>query len=344
MKRGICVPCRSCLMLELEYEIRFGGTENEAQLENVLNHLSRRKIWFKNAENGLTIKEAGVREFIDYCHDFLNMDQLSFRVENENDWRPLKEIEGLLELNWIDDVIRNKQVVSVSQPIVTGDLEIFGYEILSRFKREDGSLIYPNEIFSAARSRGRLYALDRICRLAAVSYSAQLNKKVFINFNPTSIYSPEFCLRSTMELSDELGIEATQFIFEVVESDRVDDIEHLKTILAYYREKGFQYALDDVGEGYSTLEMLDDLKPQFMKLDMKYVQGVAGNLHKQQVALSFLNKAHEVGAVPLAEGIEEPEDFYWLKEKGYELFQGYLFGKPSANPQLNGNFCDYHAI
>lgn len=328
-------------MLELEYTIRFEGANNEEQLVNVIDHFSRRKLWFKTQENILTIKEAGVKEFVDYGRDFLELDLLSFRVDQEIEWRPISDIEAMVELNWIDDVIRNRQVVSFSQPIVNSNLEIFGYEILSRFTREDGTFIYPNEIFSAARTRGRLYALDRMCRLAAVSYSAQLNKNVFINFIPTSIYSPEFCLRSTMQLANKLGINPTQFIFEVVESDKVDDIEHLKSILAYYRERGFQYALDDVGEGYSTLEMLDDLKPQYMKLDMKYVQGVATDVNKQKAALTFLNKAQEVGAKPLAEGVEEPEDFIWLKQQGYELFQGYLFGKPSAVPQLNSNFCDY---
>lgn len=95
--------------------------------------------------------------------------------------------------------------------------------------------------------------------------------KVFINFIPTSIYSPQFCLKSTIQLAHELHIDPAQLVFEVVETEKVDDIEHLKTILAYYRDRGFEYALDDVGEGYSTLEMLAELKPKYMKLDMKYV-------------------------------------------------------------------------
>ena len=327
------MQCKNCLMLELEYEILFTGESNLSNLQQVIDHLNRRKFLIKEDNNTMFVKESGVR-VSDFCQDFMDMEMISFRVEKDEQWKPICEIENVLQLDWIDDVIREKRVVSFSQPIVDEHATIFGYEILSRFIREDESFIYPNEIFAAARSRGRLYALDRMCRLAAVSYSAILNdKKVFINFIPTSIYSPEFCLRSTMQLANELNIDPTQFIFEVVESDKVEDIDHLKSILAYYRERGFQYALDDVGEGYSTLEMLDDLKPQYMKLDMKYVQGVATDEEKQKIALLFLEKAFEVGAVPLAEGVEQLEDFGWLKEKGYQLFQGYLFGKPSAVPQ-----------
>ncbi len=67
-----------------------------------------------------------------------------------------------------------------------------------------------------------------------------------------------------------------------------------------------------------------------MKLDIKFVQGVASDPDKQATAEKFLNAAIQVGAIPLAEGIEAREDFIWLKNKGYQLFQGYLFGKPSA--------------
>ncbi|MFP3361472.1 EAL domain-containing protein, partial [Planococcus sp. SIMBA_143] len=80
-----------------------------------------------------------------------------------------------------------------------------------------------------------------------------------------------------------------------------------------------QYALDDVGAGYSTTEALDELKPHVMKLDMKYVDGVASDSAKQAVAQSFLEKAQAVGWTPLAEGIETEEDFLWLEAEGYEL-------------------------
>lgn len=80
--------------------------------------------------------------------------------------------------------------------------------------------------------------------------------------------------------------------------------DHLKRILAFYKEKGFRYALDDVGEGYSTLEMLTDLQPHYMKLDMKYLHGVSRDMQKQQIALAFLEQAMKLGAVPLAEELK----------------------------------------
>lgn len=282
----------------------------------------------------LQMDEQGARELLDFCNDLLNPEDAMFRI-NQETWQPLSEMEHVFNMSWIDDVIKNERLSCHYQPIVDANGKVFAYEMLSRFQNEDGSTIYPNEIFPAAKARGRLYALDRVCRMTAVKHAAVLKgEKAFINFIPTSIYSPEFCLRSTTELANEMGVDPKTLVFEVVESEHVEDMDHLKKILAYYKARGFQYALDDVGEGYSTVEVLAELKPKYMKLDMKYVQGVARDAEKQAVAMSFLNKAIEIESVPLAEGIEVEEDFRWLKDKGYELFQGYYFGKPAAEPQM----------
>lgn len=326
------MACKNCLVMELQFEILVQGTQNVSLMDMVMDHFNRRGLVMIKKEDLLTIQESGAREFLDFSRDYMDINKIYFRFDDK-DWAPLSEMEHILSMQWIDEVIRRNAIVSYSQPIVNTNEEIYAYEVLSRFIREDHSLIYPDEIFNAARSRGRLYALDRLCRMTAVRYSAILNKKTFINFIPTSIYSPEYCLQSTVKLANQLKIDPNQFVFEVVESDKVDDLEHLKNILNYYNEQGFQYALDDVGEGYSTLEMLSDLKPHYMKLDMKYVQGVCTDREKQKTATLFLKKALEINAIPLAEGVETREDFEWLKQSGYQLFQGYLFGKPSAVPK-----------
>ncbi|MDN3449683.1 EAL domain-containing protein [Planococcus sp. APC 3906] len=328
------MECNNCAVASLKFEIRLDGELNSSVLEQVAKFLERREMAVIRKENKLQIDEQGAREFLDFCNDLLDPNEVVFRI-NQESWQPLSDMEHVFNMAWIDDVIKNERLICHYQPIVDAYGNVFAYEMLSRFQNEDGSTIYPNEIFPAAKSRGRLYALDRVCRMTAVKHAAVLKgKKAFINFIPTSIYSPEFCLRSTTELANQLGVDPKELVFEVVETEQVDDMDHLKKILAYYKEKGFQYALDDVGEGYSTAEVLAELKPKYMKLDMKYVQGVADDESKQAVAISFLNKAIEIDSVPLAEGIEVEEDFKWLKNKGYELFQGYYFGKPSAEPQL----------
>ncbi|MFC5528137.1 EAL domain-containing protein [Cohnella yongneupensis] len=323
--------CQGCGLNELLIDIKAEGPLNLHLLRDA-SRLMRISNALHHADEGvLTIKESGAREFADFCDDHMDGERVRFRLPGE-DWRAMSELSAVLETEWIDKLIAERRICMYFQPIVDIEERIYAYEALARFTDEDGSLLYPNIVFSAAKTRGRLYALDRLCRMKAVEEAAPLRAKTFINFIPTSIYSPEFCLKSTTELAAKLNVDPSLFVFEVVESEKTEDLEHLKRILAFYKEKGFQYALDDVGEGFSTLEMLAELKPHYMKLDRAHVHGVSRNSAKQRTAELFLDTALRIGSVPLAEGIESREDFEWLKQRGYRLFQGYLFGKPSLPP------------
>ena len=323
--------CTSCNPTKLFYKILISGESNLSHLPQLQSYLKSNGLLVNSHENIIVVKESVVVGLYDYFSDLMDIQSIYFKVDG-SEWKPINEVVEFQELKWIDQVIFKNNVTFHVQPIVTRNQEVFAYEMLARFQDDYGYSVAPKEVFAAAKKRNRTYALDRVCRLAAVRSAASIHKKVFINFIPTSIYSPEHCLRTTVQLASQLGIPFSQLVFEVVETESVDDIEHLKRILTYYRERGLHYALDDVGEGFSTIEVLEQLMPNYMKLDMKFVHGVSDDLTKQAAAKKFLSAALQVGAIPLAEGIEKKEDFEWLKEAGYELFQGYLFGKPNPIP------------
>ncbi|MFC4100561.1 EAL domain-containing protein [Paenibacillus xanthanilyticus] len=327
--------CRSCLPGELHYRVTAGTGANENVMQEILPFMRAAGVIAKEEEGMVTVRESGMADFIDFCRDHMDTSRMTFQLDGEGEQRPFEALAPLLDARWIDSIVFEGRVVPYCQPILDREGKLFAHEILSRFAREDGTLAPPGEVFRAAKARGRLFALDRVCRMSAVK-CAELPGKVFINFIPTSIYAPEHCLRSTVALAGELGIDPSRFVFEVVETEYVEDLNHLKRILDYYRQRGFQYALDDVGEGFSTVEMLRELRPHYMKLDMGYVRGVADDPQKQEVALKMLAAARETGAVPLAEGVEAPEDYDWLRQAGFELFQGYLFGKPAPVAKEQG--------
>ena len=323
------MTCKNCSINPLSFQVRF--EENKHSMTMIANHLQRMGLSaIMNEEGHLCIDETAMHEVVSFCGDFPEFSRIEFAYSDR--WLSLEQAKDLLSASWVDRIIQERKIICYSQVIITRDETIYGHEVLARFVAEDGSLLLPGKVFEAAKVRGKLYALDRACRLAAVEYAQKLPDKVFINFLPTSIYSPEFCLRSTVSLAKRLNIEPARFIFEVVETEKVEDIEHLKHILNYYKERGFRYALDDVGEGFSTVELLADITPHYMKLDRQFVEGVADDPHKQQVARFYLEKALSIGSTPLAEGIERREDYLFLKDMGYQLFQGFYFSRPQADP------------
>ncbi|SIT03396.1 EAL domain-containing protein [Alicyclobacillus vulcanalis] len=243
-------------------------------------------------------------------------------------------VEGLPPV-WIDELLARGAIRMAMQPIV--DLTrgaIVACEMLVRAQAQDGSWISPGALFDAARDQARLFALDRACRIEAISSASRLPKDwdVFVNFIPTSIYVPEHCLRSTFAAADRHAVAHARLVFEVVETERVDDVEHLRAILSFYRRRGVRYALDDFGEGYSDERMLRALQPDVVKLDRRFVDHVAVDRDKQRVAEGLARVARSLGIKLLAEGVERPEDATKLLELGYTWQQGYLYARPTLEP------------
>ncbi|MBM7691482.1 EAL domain-containing protein (putative c-di-GMP-specific phosphodiesterase class I) [Peribacillus deserti] len=334
--------CEVCLPTERGYTVYFAGsvsTENlyqyfQNQSETSWKSLNQRMFW---------LKETVFFDLMEYLEAHMDVNNIFAVLSTPSD--PLNNLQNLRtidsykaerEASWIDTLIENSSICTHYQPIVRiekGSIEVIGQELLSRGVDQQGDIIPPYKLFEAARVRNRLFALDRVCRMQSVKNAGLVQDKlIFINFIPTAIYVPEHCLSTTFELIKKLNIKPEQVVFEVVETDEVKDLEHLKSILNYYRSHGFKYALDDVGVGYNNLEKLTLMQPDIVKLAFEYTNGVKDDVAKQAVAKTVLKLAHGMNALALAEGVEKEEDLQFLLDMGYDLFQGYYFSKPQAIP------------
>ncbi|WP_245947279.1 EAL domain-containing protein [Bacillus taeanensis] len=258
-------------------------------------------------------------------------------LANLNELKQVESFKIEREASWIDTLIEKNLLSTYYQPIVSaadGKINVVGHELLSRGLDESGGgIIPPFKMFEAARVRGRVFSLDRACRMQSVRNAGMIKDKlIFINFIPTAIYSPEHCLSTTFEIIKKMNIKPEQVVFEVVETDEVNDLDHLKSILNYYQAHGFKYALDDVGTGHNNLKKLSEMEPDIVKLAFEFTNGVSEDKAKQEAAKSVLTIAHDMNALALAEGVETEADFHFLIEIGYDLFQGYYFSKPQEKP------------
>lgn len=221
---------------------------------------------------------------------------------------------------------------SVYQPIVTladsAQAVVVGYEALLRARAGTGELM-PQALFAAAERAGWLHVLDRIGRTTAMRGAAGWlgDAMLFVNFVPTTIYRPEVCLATTERAAEQAGLRLDQLVFEVTESEQVNDLDHLETVFAYYRKRGCKVALDDLGAGYSTLNMLVRLQPDIVKLDKEIVQRLPAPVSRA-VVRAVVEITHAYGGQVLAECVETAEQADAARELGVDLGQGWLFGRP----------------
>ena len=250
--------------------------------------------------------------------------------------RTLQQLNDCLDAEWIARVVRDRQLVTYFQPIVDNGrpTSIYAYECLLRGIDENGGLIPPLQMISAARDSGLLPDLDQAAQLLAIESARQMAVEVgvFINFSPRLLDVSTKWIECTIQATLDSGIEPGRFVFEVVESDEVLDLRKLLLTLDWFRDAGCRVALDDVGAGYNSLNLLTLVKPDFVKLDMELVRGVHQDPYKSCVASKLLELARELEVLTIAEGIETHEEWQWTREHGADMAQGYLFAKPAPLP------------
>ena len=239
---------------------------------------------------------------------------------------------------WLLGMLAEEKVRTVFQPIVScsDPQQLFAYECLARGEGARGDTLLAEEILRTARDADLLFHLDRTLRIKAVRSAAELgiHQRLFINFNPASIYDPEHCLATTVTAARDAGMDPGQLVFEVTESDRVGDLDHLQRVLDFYRAAGFGVALDDLGAGYSSLNMIARLRPDFVKLDMDLIRDVDQDPYKAVIASKILEMTRTLGIASIAEGVETEGEFRWAKAHSADFMQGFLIAHPESPPPL----------
>lgn len=240
---------------------------------------------------------------------------------------------------WLSEMLTEQRFTSVLQPIVWSAEpdRVFAREALLRGVGKDDAIVYPNYIFDVARGCGMLVQIDLAARKAAIDRMVldDIRETLFVNLTPSTIEDPIASLERTVEMVDAAKIPHHRVVFEVVESDQALDVQQLKALLGFYRDAGFRVALDDVGAGYSSLNLLHQLRPDFIKLDMDLIRGVDADPYKALIAHKIIEIATTLGVETIAEGVETAEELEWVRAHGATYAQGYGIARPTT-PTLTG--------
>lgn len=236
---------------------------------------------------------------------------------------------------WLPTLINGGGLRPFFQPIVSvGSETILGYESLVRAD-VDGRLRSGGEIVDAARAHNALFQLDEMARVDAVRIGMpklREHEHLFVNFLPLTVREPSVCFAPVWEAARAVKADLSKLVFEVVESEAFPDLKHLRAILEEFRSQGSKVALDDLGTGNSALTYIDQLAPDYIKL----AKGLIPEQPRQEDLLlvrGLVDHAHLRGIRVIAEGIETERQFHAVQSIDVDYIQGWLVGKPEAEPQ-----------
>ncbi len=213
------------------------------------------------------------------------------------------------------------------QPIFdTRTGQIYSHEALVRGPQNEPA----SKVFEGV-NQDNLYRFDQACRVKAIKLAAELGVSTLLNVNfmPNAVYRPELCIRTTLEAADTFGFPTSRIVFEVTESEYVADLAHLRAIVVDYQERGFLVAMDDFGAGHSGLNLLADLRPDVVKLDMFLIRDIGQDKTRQVICKGIVRICRELGMEVIAEGIEPSDELHCLQDIDVNLFQGYHLARPS---------------
>ena len=214
---------------------------------------------------------------------------------------------------------------AVFQPIVRlSDLEPIGYEGLARFPAPPGLVALPPDVTLAAAARSGLREDLEVACWEAMTGAGEPphGRLLFVNVAPDALGHPGLA-----ELAERLP---SRLVIELTEQDAVQDIRRIQERLRPWIARGALIAVDDAGAGFTSLEYVAEIRPDFLKLCRGMVTGVDLDDSRQAVLRATVAFAREVGARVVAEGVERAEELAGLRAAEVDFGQGWLFGRPTV--------------
>jgi EAL domain-containing protein (putative c-di-GMP-specific phosphodiesterase class I)/GGDEF domain-containing protein len=232
------------------------------------------------------------------------------------------------------DILAWHKITAHYQPIVslsTGN--IYGYEALARGPQES-YFATPNRLWEFAEKENQLYALEKVARQRAIEgfLSSDSNWKLFINLNANVIHDPQFTPGQTLAFLEKMNLTPQNVVFEITERQSIDDYASFTKALDHYRKQGYRIAIDDAGAGYSSLQAIAELRPDYIKIDRSIIHHIDRDKIKEMLLETLVVFAQKINCQIIAEGIETFEELEIVRRLGVHFGQGYLLGRP--HPKL----------
>jgi len=237
----------------------------------------------------------------------------------------------LTNLQDLSGALRNNLLVPCFQPIIelrTGLL--VGFEVLARWQHPVHGLILPANLISLAEQNGLADSLMHQVFSKAFQEGAELPEPLTLSVNVSPCQLRDIGLpRHIRALATEAGFPLTRLQVEITESALVDNIELAQSITQELKAMGCTLAMDDFGIGYSSLQQLQGLPFDTLKVDRTFVSSMTRMHSSRKIAAAIIGLGRSLGMTTIAEGVETQEQAELVQLLGCDLAQGWLYGKPA---------------
>ena len=253
---------------------------------------------------------------------------------------PLRLVQGSVPKSSgprpLEAVLQNKSLYPVFQPIVKlDDGSVYAHEALIRGP-QGTALHTPDALLRAADEEGLGYAFETACVRAILRSWGRMQTvgRLFVNVSAEALITAYEGRgkQGLLEWIQDFHVTPRMLVLEITEHERVDNMDRLAEVVQEVRAAGLALALDDFGDGRSSLRLWSQIKPEVVKIYKYFTRNISAHGDKLKTIQALQHIATIFGTALVAEGIETAEDLRVLRDVGIEYGQGYFLGRPDAVP------------
>ncbi len=257
-----------------------------------------------------------------------------FNAEMQMRVDSLARIEGGLH-----EALENNQLEFVCQSQFDAQGRITGAEGMVRWNKPGQGSISPEQFIPLAEETGQIVAIgawviETACRQlkewAKNPRTADL--QLAVNVSARQFHQPYF-LESLLDVLDRFDVSPGQLGLELTESVVLKDLSQTEQRMLALRDLDIKLALDDFGTGFSSLSYLKNLPFDTLKIDRSFVSDMVSTASSAAIVRATIDMGHALGLTVIAEGVETLEEWHMLKDFECDVFQGYLFARPTSATQ-----------
>ncbi|MES2041906.1 MAG: EAL domain-containing protein, partial [Pseudomonadota bacterium] len=233
--------------------------------------------------------------------------------------------------------LQQEQFVLYYQPQVNSTEQVTGAEALVRWLHPQKGLVPPSDFIPLAEESGLILGLGAWILKTACAKLAEWqnnddtkNRTLAVNVSARQFRQNDF-VTLVLDNISHYQIDASKLKLELTESLLVDNVEETIDKMNQLKARGVGFSLDDFGTGYSSLSYLKRLPLDQLKIDQSFVRDILSNNNDAVITRTIIALGQSLGLAVIAEGVETAAQRDFLLQQGCLSYQGYLYGKPSAD-------------
>lgn len=320
------------LFLRVE-SVRSAEQHLEELRDRVIDHLSARlRVQFDNeSPRPLSVQSGST---LLHADPMVRFERVVYRALDalRSVCRRQREKQHTERLRELRRIVNCADITVRFQPIVSlRDGGVHGFEALS-CGPPGGVFENPEMLFAFAEETDHIVELERICRFESIRLAGKLNieQKLFLNCSARGFADPELFCRNLVEQAERCGLAPSDIVIEITERVAITAWQEFRRSVAALRLIGFQIAIDDMGAGYSSLQSVAEVQPDYLKVDLSLIRDLHKSPIKRSLLDSLVNIARTIGAKVIAEGVEQEEEYHALVDMNVTFAQGFFFARPNT--------------